>query len=178
MKTNLNIQLNGSFDDYSKKPCLGIISTRQSTPYSEKILKQILNTYLDKFTFACSYVFYKKYKRVFKDAGKLSVIIASRDYFKSSEPLSEINYVFDGNISQKANYLILDMLLVSICQKIVILESTRESKNIEKLSLYAASIGVDVYCVPGNIDSPYSQGTNKLIYEGCIPLYSIELLKV
>ena len=38
----------------------------------------------------------------------------------------------------------------------------------------AAEQGRDVYSVPGNIDSSYNLGTNKLIRDGAIPLISVE----
>jgi DNA processing protein len=39
---------------------------------------------------------------------------------------------------------------------------------------YAADQGKDVYAIPGNIDSRYSLGTNKLIKEGALPLITAD----
>ncbi|MEO2068629.1 MAG: DNA-processing protein DprA, partial [Desulfurobacteriaceae bacterium] len=39
---------------------------------------------------------------------------------------------------------------------------------------FALEQGRVVFAIPGNIDSPYSVGTNKLIKEGAIPLLSFD----
>ena len=46
--------------------------------------------------------------------------------------------------------------------------------NLEQTPEQAALLGKTVFSVPGNITSPYSLGTNKLILDGALPIAVID----
>ncbi|RUM89752.1 MAG: DNA-protecting protein DprA [Thermovibrio sp.] len=57
----------------------------------------------------------------------------------------------------------------------VVVEATERSGTFITVN-YALDCGRDVWAVPGNIDSPFSRGTNRLIKEGALPLTDFEEL--
>jgi DNA processing protein len=60
-------------------------------------------------------------------------------------------------------------IISGISNATVVVEAGISSGSLITAEL-AAEQGKDVYAIPGNIDSPYSIGTNKLIKEGALPL--------
>jgi DNA processing protein len=60
-------------------------------------------------------------------------------------------------------------IIAGLSDCVVVVEASEKSGTFITVN-YALDQGKDVFAVPGNIDSPFSKGTNALIRDGAIPL--------
>jgi DNA processing protein len=60
-------------------------------------------------------------------------------------------------------------IVAGLSDCVVVVEAAERSGTFITVN-YALDLGRDVWAVPGNIDSPFSRGTNRLIKEGALPL--------
>ena len=79
---------------------------------------------------------------------------------------------------RKTEYLFLDLFISQKVRNILILEATKYSKNLEIIGTYCAERGLNVFCLPGKINDRSSEGSNRMIFNGAIPLYTLDLLNV
>ncbi|WP_457678018.1 DNA-processing protein DprA [Thermovibrio sp.] len=66
-------------------------------------------------------------------------------------------------------------LVAALGEVLIVVEATQKSGTSITVN-YALEMGKEVLAVPGNIDSPFSVGTNKLIYDGAVPLFDFKEL--
>lgn len=66
-------------------------------------------------------------------------------------------------------------ILSAICDILIVIECKIKSGTMITAK-YAIEQHKEIWVLPGNIDSPYSEGTNYLIFQGANPLYSLELI--
>lgn len=77
--------------------------------------------------------------------------------------------------ARKEHYPARNRLIVGLTTAVVVVEAADPSGSTLTGRL-AGEEGIDVWAVPGPIDSPVSQGTNRLIDEGARPLRQVESL--
>lgn len=162
---------------------LGIFSSRNLTDYSIKVFEEIVTRFQTGFVFFLTFETFKRLggdKVMDKVGDAIFCLVYEQKYWSmriKSPNIVEI--LLDTEVEDsKLKYLLKDIFIVEKVSKLMVLEATVFSKNLEILTLYADQKGKKVYSLPGRIDSSASAGTNKLIYDGVIPLFSLDLLKM
>jgi len=168
------------YGDSSKikgKKILGIFTSRHATNYSKKIIKEIISNFHDNYCFMMTYETYQRLELVPETDS--TVIIFDSGFERSFTKNKFLKVFLKNEIKEmKLRYLYKDLFIASKSDNVLILEATRFSKNLNILALYAQEIGKEVFVLPGRIDSESSEGTNKLIFDGASPLYTLDLLKM
>lgn len=174
---NFEYKVYGDANKIKGKKILGIFTSRHSTNYSKKIIKEIVSNFHDKYCFMMTYETYLRLDFV-EDTPSV-VIIFDSDYEKNHLKNKFLRVSLKNELTDlKLKFLYKDLFIASKSDNVLILEATKYSKNLNILALYAQEIGKEVYVLPGRIDSDSSEGTNKLIFDGASPLYTLDLLNV
>ena len=80
-----------------------------------------------------------------------------------------------GSVPDAKNFPERNRIISGLSEGIVVIEAKEHSGSFITVE-YALSQGKDVFAVPGNINSVNSTGTNRLIYEGAIPIININMV--
>ena len=98
---------------------------------------------------------------------KAHIQIAKRIVEQNGAIISE--YAPGATIFTKTSFLERNRIISGLSDAVVVVEAAERSGSLNTAT-HALAQGKEVFAVPGNITSPYSQGCNKLIKQGAIPL--------
>jgi len=160
------------------KKILGLFTTRHSTNYSKKVVREVISNFYDKYCFMMTF---ETFQRLGLEHNQLGTFILIFDEEGSTKPKSKdkINVYLKNTVTDlRLRYLYKDLFISNKSDNILILEATKFSKNLNILTLYAQGIGKEVFVLPGRIDSDSSEGTNRLIFDGANPFYTLDLLNI
>jgi DNA processing protein len=73
-----------------------------------------------------------------------------------------------GTPPRPAHFPLRNRLISALARAVLVVEARERSGSLVT-ARHAADQGVDVYAVPGPVDSPTSSGTNRLLYDGAYP---------
>ncbi len=110
-------------------------------------------------------------KQIIEQNGAIISEYAPRTKEYYSSPLAPGEYYDDvGNRTQdpKTSFLYRNRLISGLSDAVVVVEAAEKSGSLNTAT-HALEQGKEVFAVPGNITSPYSQGCNKLIKQGATP---------
>lgn len=173
---NFEYKVKGDVSKIINKKILGIFTSRHATNYSKKVIREIVTNFHDNYCFMMTYETFSRLQ--LDECSGPFVIIYDSDFIDKEKKDSVLKVFLKNEITElKLKYLYKDLFISNKSDNVLILEATKYSKNLNILALYAQEIGKDVYVLPGRIDSESSEGTNKLIFDGASPLYTLDLLK-
>lgn len=77
-----------------------------------------------------------------------------------------------GHPTKRYNFPMRNRIIAGLCPWLFVAEAGLDSGSLITAN-YSLDYGRDVFAVPGNINSQYNLGSNKLLGEGAMPVYSI-----
>lgn len=169
----------GNRELFNSSMNLGIFATRFLTNYSKKVMYEIVAKFHKDYVFYFSYWSFKNLN-IPINSTRL-VIIHDEESWKNrikGENIFNIKVLNIPKVNKRSDHLFLDLFISQKVRNILILEATKFSKNLEIISTYSGERGLNVFCLPGRITDLSSEGSNKMIFNGAIPLYTLDLLNV
>jgi len=162
------------------KEFLGIYTTRSLSNYSILVFSQLINKFSGDFVFFLTYEVFTRLEGIRHISKAIfCIVFEEKNWERRFKNPNILEVLLENEVSDaRLRYLLKDIFIVEKVTKLVVLEATSYSKNLEIISLYADQKGKKVFCIPGRIDSESSRGTNKLISEGVLPLFDLDLLKI
>lgn len=179
----------GDISLLNTKPRVGIVGARKFTPYGRAITDEIASklaragvTIISGLALGVDSI---AHKSAVEAGGKTIAILPCG--IETVYPSSHRNLAMqilqrDGliiseypgkTLPAKYQFLERNRLIASLSDILIITEAANASGSLHTAG-FALDMGVQIMAVPGNIDSPYSGGTNKLIQNGAYPLLSVD----
>ena len=110
-------------------------------------------------------------REIVKQGGAIISEYAPRTPEYNNSPMAPGEYIDKlgkRNQDPKISFLYRNRLISGLSDIVVVVEAAERSGSLNT-AMHALEQGKDIFAVPGNITSPYSQGCNKLIKQGAIP---------
>ena len=173
------VEYYGNSTVLNQQNTLGIFVSRSRTKYSQDVVREIVTKFHNLYVF---YITISALERLdlYNYCQNFVVIYDSENWYKRKKIKSmlSIKVKYQEAFDRKTEYLFLDLFISQKVRNILILEATRYSKNLEIIGTYCAERGLNVFCLPGKINDRSSEGSNRMIFNGAIPLYTLDLLNV
>jgi DNA processing protein len=174
-------------------PTVGIVGSRYATPYGKKIARHlgrelsesgvIVVSGLARGIDGCAHEGVIAAQSDVEVAPPVAVVGGGLDvpYPKSNRELWEkvhecgvlISEYPDGTESTKMNFPKRNRIIAALSDVLVVIESTSKSGTNYTVR-EANKRGRSIMALPGPITSPQSEGTNKLLRDGCAPVLDVE----
>lgn len=182
------IYVRGDLPSLLAKPRLAIVGTRRVTAYGRQITKLLAQEAVRYGLVIVSGLALGVDALAHKaalEAGGLTIAVLPSSLHKispaSNTKLAQdivrrggvlISEYPDGTQAFKQNFIARNRLVAGISNAILITEASAKSGTMHTVA-FALDQGKPVLAVPGNITSPYSEGTNSLIKAGATPVADI-----
>ena len=177
--------INSLFDVLERPKTVAIVGSRHNTRYGEEVAYRLAYELGKRGVIVVSGLAYgidSIGHRGCLDAGgtTIAVLGTSIDNIYPKEHLSLAKEIIEKNgaiISEyapgnnpitKFSFLERNRIISGLSDIVVVIEAAEKSGSLNTAT-HALEQGKEVFAVPGNITSPYSQGCNKLIKQGAFP---------
>ena len=169
---------------------ISIVGSRKATSYGRAVIKKILPHFLPDYLVVSGLargIDTEAHKETIRANGKTIAVIASglnnsyppenRDIQKDigTHHLLLSEYPIDTP-PKKHQFPMRNRIIAGLSEAVIVIEAEYKSGSLITAQL-ALTEGREVFCVPGNITSPLSLGTNHLIQQGAHCLYDVSLFK-
>lgn len=181
--------ISNNWDDLMSRPRIAIVGSRKVTTYGRSVTAQLAGELARAGVVVVSGLALGIdgiAHRAALDAGGLTIAVLAggldKIYPSAHEQLARqiidqggalISEYAEGTPSLKHNFIERNRLVSGLSAAVLITEAAEKSGTLHTAT-FALEQGIDVLAVPGNITSPQSGGTNKLIKAGAIPITCAE----
>lgn len=183
------IYAKGNLDLLTKKPRVGIVGARKFTPYGKAVTDEIASKLASAGVIIVSGLALGvdsiAHKSAIQAGGQtIAVLPCGIDtiYPSSHRGLgmqilqqdSLLISEYEGKeLPMRHQFLERNRLIAALSDILIITEASNASGSLNTAG-HALELGKTIMAVPGNITSPYSGGTNKLIQNGAHPVLSVD----
>lgn len=188
-KIPASLYAKGNLDLLKHKPRVGIVGARKFTPYGKRITDEIASNLARAGVVVVSGLALGvdsiAHKSAIEAGGQTIAVLpcgietvypsshrnlAMQILQRNSLLISE----YEGKkLPARYNFLERNRIIASLSDILIITEAANASGSLHTAG-FAMDMGIQIMAVPGNIDSPYSGGCNKLIQNGAYPLVSVD----
>ena len=168
-----------------KAPTVAIVGSRHNTRYGEEVAYKLAYELGKHGVIVISGLAYgidSIGHRGCLDAGGTTIAVLGtpideiypREHINLAKEIIEKNgaiiseYAPGAKVYPKVSFLERNRIISGLSDIVVVIEAAERSGSLNTAT-HALEQGKEVFAVPGNITSPYSQGCNKLISQGAIP---------
>lgn len=169
---------------------ISIVGSRKATSYGRAVIKKIIPHFSPDYLVVSGLargIDTEAHKETIRANGKTIAVIASglndsyppenRDIQQEigTHHLLLSEYPIDTP-PKKHQFPMRNRIIAGLSEAVIVIEAEYKSGSLITAQL-ALTEGREVFCVPGNITSPLSLGTNHLIQQGAHCLYDVSLFK-
>lgn len=172
------------------KPSIAIVGSRKASAYGKSCARALAKCAVEYGAVVVSGlalgIDYEAHSACLENGGETIAVLANGvDVFypKRNQAMQKrieetgllLSEYEDGTRAQRYTFPVRNRIISAISDAIVIVEAGSRSGSLITAEC-AQEQGKEVYSIPGNITSPGSLGTNKLIRDGAIPLINFDEL--
>lgn len=180
------IYVQGDLPDVELNPTVSIIGTRKATTYGIRTAFELgANLSREGFVVVSGGALgidCAAHRGVLQEQGVTVCVLGcgiDYDYLRENKSMRDLISVSGAVISEyppgtssvARHFPERNRIISGLCEGLIVVEAPKASGSMITVG-YALSQSRDVFAVMGNIDSPYSEGTNALIKDGAIPVTS------